>query len=129
MTARYGEIVEEFLAEIRALGVKAEQDVSKIGKFPAVIAYPTEIRFPTLDAKSVEMDLEVYVIAPDSGAQHSLNDLGGILEKIRHVVPVHRVTPDMVNLKNHGADPLPALRIETTITHTPDERPDNGNSN
>lgn len=117
---KYGDIVEKALQPLREMGLRAEQDPSRIGKFPAVIAYPVEVRIPNISSSGTEIDLEMYLITGDKPAKHALNDLGEMLETVREVFAVSKAVPDAVQLRNHSADALPALRITTTFTYIPD---------
>lgn len=100
-------------------GVPAVVDARNLA-LPGAWVTPGVISFDTMDADAAFMRFDVYLIAPDHGAVHSLNELGGMLAKLRAAVPIGEAQPVMVNLPNHGADPMPALLISIDAQLTED---------
>lgn len=117
MVANIGDSLQDIAAMFTAAGVPAAVDPREL-QLPGAWVTPGTVSFDVLDADTASMRFEVYLVAPDHGAVHSLNKLGEMLAKARTSLPVGEAQPVMVNLPNHGADPMPALLISIDATLT-----------
>ena len=116
----YGDVLEEFLDQLRAVGINAEQDPARLGKLGkgALIAYPMQMTYDRLNGPDYTMTVEAFIVTGDKPSKDALNDLGTILELVRSVYPVRDVYPDTVQLTNFNRDALPALRITLELSVT-----------
>lgn len=114
-----GNALNDIAELVTAAGVPAAVDARNLS-LPGAWVNPGTVSFDTLDADKAAMRFDVYLVAPDHGAIHSLNELGRMLSQLRDQLPVGEAQPVMVNLPNHGADPMPALLITIDAELTED---------
>jgi len=119
MVASIGTSLQDIADMVTAAGVPAAVDPRNLN-LPGAWVTPGLVSFDVLDTDTAFMRMEVYLVAPDHGAVLSLNNLGDMLAKVRSALPVGEAQPVMVNLPNHGADPMPALLISIDATITED---------
>lgn len=89
---------------------------------PGILLVPGVIDFDRLDGDAASSDIELWLIAGDSNPRTALNELTGLLVKLRkHFgdAPTE-VEPISVNMPSQSPDPLPAFRcpIQVTLTLT-----------
>lgn len=114
-----GDSLQDIADMVTAAGVPAAVDPRNLA-LPGAWVTPGLVSFDTLDADKALMRFDVYLVAPDHGAVHALNELGTMLSKLRDQLPVGEAQPVMVNLPNHGADAMPALLITIDAELTED---------
>lgn len=114
-----GDSLQDIADMVTAAGVQAAVDPRNLN-LPGAWVTPGLVSFDVLDEDTAFMRFDVYLVAPDHGAVHSLNSLGDMLAKIRPALQVGEAQPVMVNLPNHGADALPALLISIDAQLTED---------
>jgi hypothetical protein len=108
---------EQIAADIRGLGINAEVDDRDLD-LPGVWVTPGTIAFDYLDRTAYTITWELWLVAADNGAADALETLGEVLDIIAAPLAITDATAQGVVLRNFGADPLPALRVnlETRIT-------------
>jgi len=114
-----GTALQDIADQITAAGVPATTDPRNLN-LPGAWVTPGTVSFDVLDAQTAFMRFDVYLVAPDHGAVHSLNALGEQLAQLRTALPIGEAQPVMVNLPNHGADAMPALLISIDAQLTED---------
>lgn len=114
-----GQSLQDIADQVTAAGVPASVDARNLN-LPGAWVTPGLVSFDVMDAATAFMRFDVYLVAPDHGAVHSLDALGGMLAKLRQAIPVGEAQPVMVNLPNHGADAMPALLISIDAQLTED---------
>lgn len=100
----------------QALDVPAEVDPRDL-VLPGILVSPGQIDFDRLDATTASATLEVWLIAGDTNPRTALNELTGLLLKLRAYLggSVSTVDPITVTLSAQSPDPLPALRCPIPI--------------
>lgn len=119
MVANIGDALQDIADMVTAAGVPAALDPRDL-ELPGAWVTPGAVSFDVLDADTAHMRFDVYLVAREHGAKVSLNTLGGMLAKVRPALGVPSAQPLMVNLPNHGADPLPALLLSIDAQLTED---------
>lgn len=114
-----GDSLKDIAEMVTAAGVPAAVDPRDLN-LPGAWVTPGLVSFDVLDVDTAFMTFDIYLVAPDHGAAHSLNSLGDMLAKIRPALQVGEAMPVMVNLPNHGAEALPALLISIDAQITED---------
>lgn len=99
-----------------ALGVPAEVDPREL-VLPGMLVMPGQIEFDRLGTLTASATLEVWLVAGDTNPKTALDELTGMLLKLREYLGagVSTVDPITVTLAAQSPDPLPALRCPIPI--------------
>ncbi|MBF0809118.1 hypothetical protein E4U03_10960 [Rothia nasimurium] len=106
------------LDDLTAKGVVAASHARKLHNFPAVLIVPAEFDYNRLSKQAYTARFEAYIVARDSGMDNQpLDDLYPLAKLLAEEYGATRFEPISATLANvSGADGLPALKTEITIT-------------
>lgn len=103
--------------------IAAARHARDLYDLPAVLVAPASMVFDRLDGKSYTYEVELWLLARETGHEDdALEDLSALAEKVREVFHPTRFEAQSVQVKNLGGlDPLPALRTTVKLNVQPKE--------
>ncbi|MEZ2371039.1 hypothetical protein [Arthrobacter sp. RCC_34] len=108
--------VQEQLADA---GITSATDSRNL-ELPGAWVTPGPIHLDRLDRETGQVEVDLFLIAPDTGAGEALVNLADLLRRAAEVLVFEDAAPVNVQLPNHGADPMPGLQISLSYEVTPD---------
>lgn len=115
-----GTDLQTFAAELGvALSVSASIEARDL-VLPGILVTPGPIAFDRLDGQTVDLDVELLLVAGDTNPVTALDELTDLLLKLRAYLgnAPSVAEPMTVNLPSQSPDPLPALRCPIPLTLT-----------
>lgn len=96
-------------------GINAVTDPRNL-ELPGAVVMPETIVANRLAAGVLDIDWEVYLVAPDT--ENPFNILGEMLETISQHYLLANVQVQSLTLPNHSPDPLPALNFTLRLEYS-----------
>lgn len=102
--------------QLKEAGLPACRHIREAHKLPVLLVYPDEITFDRLDGHSYTYQVELALIAADTGFKDdSLDALSAMVEKLRQNFGIKHFKAEALGIPNLSGDPLPALSATATF--------------
>lgn len=114
MALRINEAVDGVVARLRAAGLRATDDISKVD-LPGAFVYASSVSHEYLNGAGA-VTVTILLIAPDSGMHNATAILSGLLDDALTVIDPDADTQlaEQIQLPS-GGPPLPAFRVSVDV--------------